>query len=76
MRIFNGCPDAEASAWIKANETTKNRLNAAGFAATYFPMEQKWMAFKDYLPVSDFYPTIQQLADAVLSNNRSNRNEQ
>ena len=40
-------------------ETAKKHLEAAGFKVSYFPMEGKYMAFKDSVSVSEFHNTLQ-----------------
>jgi hypothetical protein len=65
MRIYDGCPDEETQAWLDAKEAAKNRLTQAGFTVAYFPMEQKWLGFKDYVPVTKFLDTIDQVAEEL-----------
>lgn len=67
MRLYNGCPDSELQAKLDDDKLAGNQLAKIGLRATYFPMEQKWMAFDcDSLAVSEFYDTKRQLADAML----------
>lgn len=68
MRLYNGCPDDELKAYWERQANISKELGKVGLRATYFPMEEKWMVFdKNSLPVTDFYETKQQAADAALA---------
>jgi len=64
-RIYNGCPDSETQAWLDDKEQAKQKLSDAGFTVSFFPMEQKWMGFKDYRSVSKFHDTIQGVVEEL-----------
>lgn len=66
MRCYNGCPDKELQALIDDCALAAKQLDAVGARATYFPVEERWMVFRDYLQISEFHHTIRQAADAVL----------
>jgi hypothetical protein len=66
VRLYNGCPDSALLASMLEKQATKDRLTAAGFTVTYFPVEERWMGFKDYKPVSAFHPTVQGVAHELL----------
>lgn len=66
MRCYNGCPDSELQAILDDNELASKELAAIGARATYFPMEQKWMVFKDYKAITEFHNTKRQAANAAL----------
>lgn len=48
MRCYNGCPDKELQAVLDDNAAAEIELAVFGARATYFPMEERWMVFKDY----------------------------
>lgn len=68
MRLYDGCPDDELKAKIDHDNAAFDALWRAGLRATYFPAEDSWMAFEKetHRPASEFFPTIQALAQAVL----------
>ena len=67
MRCYNGCPDSEYQALIDSCTVARGALLALGYTATYFPMEERYMAFKGHRPASPFFVTIHSLADYLLS---------
>ncbi|HEY6020840.1 MAG TPA: hypothetical protein VIY48_13360 [Candidatus Paceibacterota bacterium] len=73
MRCYNGCPDKELQAVLDDNALASKELAAIGARATYFPMEEKWMVFKDCEPISKFHDTKRQAANAVLANNKGDK---
>lgn len=64
--VLNGCHDEATQAWLDDKRETIERLDAAGFTVSFFPMEQKWLAFKDYVAASAFHDTVQQVAEELL----------
>lgn len=67
MRCYDGCPDSELQALLDDARRASRELEAAGLRATYFPVEQGWMVFRDLTPIStNFYPTKRAAADAAL----------
>lgn len=66
MRCYNGCPDSELQALLDDQALATKQLAAIGARATYFPMEQKWMVFKDYEAITEFHNTKRQAANAAL----------
>ena len=66
MRCYNGCPDKELQALLDDQALATKELAAIGARATYFPMEQKWMVFKDYEAITEFHDTKRQAANAAL----------
>lgn len=67
MKIYDRCPDEKTQAWLDDKRKTIKRLDAAGFTVSFFPMEQKWMAFKGYVAASAFHDTVQQVAEELLT---------
>lgn len=69
MRLYDGHPDKELKAKMDADaaDAAAKKLAAIGARATYFPMEEKWMVFKNYKAVTGFHPTIQSAAAEALS---------
>lgn len=66
MRCYNGCPDSELQAFLDDQALATKELAAIGARATYFPMEQKWMVFKDYEAITEFHNTKRQAANAAI----------
>jgi len=66
MRCYNGCPDSELQAFLDDQELATKQLAAIGSRATFFPMEQKWMVFKDCEAITEFHDTKRQAANAAL----------
>jgi hypothetical protein len=60
MRCYNGCPDSELQALLDAQARARAELQAKlpGASATYFPMEEKWMVFRDLQPLTGFKDTL------------------
>lgn len=56
MRLYNGCPDKELQAIWDANRAAREEARSLGMSITYFPMEEKYMAFslEDYSERSQF----------------------
>lgn len=71
MRCYHGCPDKELKLVLDDQENARKELAKIGAHATYFPMEQKWMVFKNYESISSFHDTIRQAANSVLSGDRN-----
>jgi hypothetical protein len=70
MLFFVGSTDAQLKEKFKLDKDAKERLIRAGYSATYFPVEQRWMAFDaNHKPVSDFHDDLFSLAKAVLQTN-------
>ncbi len=68
MRCYDGCPDKELQAVLDAASNAHAELRTKGLRATYFPMEGKWMVFKDVQPVSEFKNTVVECAVWARSN--------
>lgn len=67
MRCYNGCPDSALQALLDDSERATKQLAAIGARATYFPVEQGWLVFRDLERLTDnFQPTKRAAADAVL----------
>lgn len=67
MRCYNGCPDKELQAVLDDNAAAEIELAVFGARATYFPMEERWMVFKDYKPVTDFHSSKRLAANAAIN---------
>lgn len=68
MRCYNGCPDSKMQAVIDDQMKATKELEDIGATVTYFPMEEKWMAFKDNQAITSFHGTKREAANAVLQN--------
>lgn len=68
MRCYNGCPDSELQALIDDSAKATQELKAIGAHATYFPVEDQWMVFKDYQPLTGFHGTKRQATNSALRN--------
>lgn len=66
MRCYDGCPDSQLQAKIDADTRVEKSLAKRGMSVTYFPVEQGWMVFKGYHPVTEFHPSLQSAAHAAL----------
>ena len=64
MRCYNGCPDSQLQAHIDEQNRLHKELSLRGATATYFPVEERWMIFKDYKPVTEFHTTLAGAVDA------------
>lgn len=65
MRCYDGCPDSELQALIDAKIKARKEIESLGYTVTYFPMEDKWMAFKNYLPATKFHNSIIEIASIL-----------
>ena len=61
MRCYNGCPDSELKAYWDNIAKCKQEIIDLGYTVTYFPMEGKYMAFKNYRPASQFHGSLASL---------------
>jgi hypothetical protein len=60
VRCYWGAPDSELQALLKRGEDARKALAKLGAHPTYFPAEQKWMAFTaDFKQVGEFQPTVE-----------------
>ena len=66
MRCYNGCPDSALLSFLNDLALATEELKTIGARATYFPMEQKWMVFKDNKAITEFHETKRQAANAAL----------
>lgn len=53
-RCYNGCPDKELQAIIDESKRQDAVLKRFGAHATYYPMEERWMVWKNFDAVTDF----------------------
>lgn len=67
MRCYNGCPDSQLQAWLDEQKRLHAELAGMGIKATYFPAEERWMGFKQYLPVTEFHTTLAGVVHACRS---------
>lgn len=66
MRCFNGCPDSSLQAWLDEQSKQHQRLIPYGARATYFPVEESWMVFQGYQPVTGFHSSLRGAVDAYF----------
>lgn len=66
MRCYNGCPDSALRKVLDARAAARKRLSDAGYQATYFPMEEKWMVFdEEFRLVTGCFNSVVEAADAM-----------
>lgn len=55
MRCYNVAPDGKYRRYLEEQKAARERMKAAGFRVTYFPMENKLAIFKigEYPPFGD-----------------------
>lgn len=71
MRCYNGCPDSDLQKILDDATLAHKQLAARGVRATYFPAEAAWMVFKDYKPITGFYSSVRNAANAVIAKDRT-----
>lgn len=70
MRLYNGCPDKELQELLDSRRETKRKIISLGFTVTYFPMEEKYIGFRNYTPVTEFCDSLQDVLKEVKNLNR------
>ena len=67
MRCYDGCPDSSYQALLDSCAAARATIIKLGYTVTYFPMEERYMAFKDFRPASAFFVTVQLLAAYLIA---------